>query len=212
MGARRVVADVSNAALLERLAQDLDGNFETLVVNEQDGLYVLALRLTASPRDAEEIAQESLVRAYRALKTYPPARIRELAVRPWLYRIALNVAKNRFRGKRVQTIPLDLFEDGVTKNAIAHDDSRPDFAVERSENSAELAALVARLPDRFREAVVLRYVQDLGYAEASAVLGQPVGTVKSNVHRGLRMLREALACGADGVARMPSHTSVGEKI
>ena len=73
----------------------------------QDRLFSYALRLTARREDAEEVAQDAFVRAYRALATYPAERIRGLALRPWLYRITLNVARNRFRGKKLRTVSLD---------------------------------------------------------------------------------------------------------
>ena len=69
----------------------------------------------------------------------------------------------------------------------------PAARLERLEVRAELAALVGRLPWRYRQAVVLHHVVGLGYAEAAGILGQPVGTVKANVHRGLRLLRQQLS-------------------
>ena len=94
-------------SLRECIASDLDGSFEELVRTFQDRLYSYALRLTARREDAEEVAQDALVKAYRALATYPPERIRGLALRPWLYRITLNTARNRFRGKKLRTVSLD---------------------------------------------------------------------------------------------------------
>ena len=93
--------------LRESIANDLDGTFEELVRVYQDRLFSYALRLTGRREDAEEVAQDAFVRAYRALGTYPAERIRALALRPWLYRITLNVARNRFRGKKLRTVSLD---------------------------------------------------------------------------------------------------------
>jgi RNA polymerase sigma-70 factor, ECF subfamily len=73
------------------------------------------------------------------------------------------------------------------------DEPRPDTTLERAELKASLDALVAALPERYRLAVVLRHVQGLAYGEMAIVLKQPIGTVKANVHRGLRILREAIA-------------------
>jgi RNA polymerase sigma-70 factor (ECF subfamily) len=188
--------DEETAILTEALAADLDGAFEELVRGCGDRLYAVGLRLTGSPADAEEIAQDAFVRAYRALRGYEPARIRALALRPWLYRIAVNVARNRLRGKRPILLPLN--------GAAPDDDERifgiepadggegPEVIAERREQGAELAALVAGLPPRYRAAVVLRHVEGLAYAEIAEALEQPIGTVKANVHRGLRQLREAL--------------------
>src|SRR5687768_13605389 len=77
------------------LARDLDGSFDSLVLTHQDRLYSIALRMLGDPRDAEEAAQDALVRAYRALGTYDAGRIRELRVRGWLTTIVLNLCRTR---------------------------------------------------------------------------------------------------------------------
>ena len=77
------------------LARDLDGAFDGLVLAHQDRLYTIALRMLGDPHDAEEAAQDALVRAYRALATYDAARIRELRVRGWLTTIVLNLCRTR---------------------------------------------------------------------------------------------------------------------
>lgn len=187
------------ATLPAALAADLDGAFERAVLTYQGRLYGFALRLTGNPQDAEEIAQDAFVRAYRALQRFEAERIATLALRPWLYQIALNVARNRLRGKRHRTVPLLLGDEASDGERRAGGVPEPPddggegplaFA-ERAGLSELLAALVARLPDRYRAAVILRHIEGLTYPEAAAVLGQPVGTVKANVHRGTGVLRAA---------------------
>jgi RNA polymerase sigma-70 factor, ECF subfamily len=181
-------------ALIAALAEDLDSSFERLVLAYQARLYGFALRQTGgNPQDAEEVAQDAFVRAYRALQTYPPERVRDLALRPWLYQITLNVARNRHRRRHVLLVPLDgEGDDSPSLEPAAAEAERPEAIASRLERGAELAALVADLPGRFRTAVVLRHVEGLTYGEVAQVLGQPVGTVKANVHRGIRLLRDAL--------------------
>jgi RNA polymerase sigma-70 factor, ECF subfamily len=174
------------------LAADLDGSFEHVVVAYQHRLYAFALRLTGNPQDAEEITQDAFVRAYRALATYTASRLRMLVLRPWLYQIALNVFRNRVRHRPRHLIPLDQGNDQGDTELGDDKGTRPDTALERAELKASLDALVAALPERYRLAVVLRHIQGLGYGEMATVLKQPIGTVKANVHRGIRMLREAL--------------------
>ena len=178
--------------LVAALAADLAGSFERLVLAYQDRLYAFALRLTDSPRDAEEIAQDAFVRAYRALCAYPPERVQALALRAWLYQITLNVARNRLRGKRLQTVSLDHPAAEHHVEPPDGDSTGPESSWERAEGSRELAARLAALPERYRVAVILRHVQGLPYGEAAELLGQPIGTVKANVHRGVRLLREAM--------------------
>lgn len=174
------------------LAADLDGCFERFVLAYQHSIYRFALRLTASAQDAEEIAQDAFVRAYRGLCSYAPERIAALALKPWLYQIALNVFRNRVRGKRLAQIPLEMDDHQMELYVMDRPDQRPDALAERAEQAQELRALVAALPPRYRVAVVLRHVEGFDYSELAALLDQPVGTIKSNVHRGVRLLRSAL--------------------
>ena len=155
--------------------------FERLVRDHQDRIYALGLALTGNRHDAEEVAQDTFLRAYRALTAYPPNRVRDLKQKAWLHRIAVNVVRNRVRGVRPRLVELNGSEPDRG--------SGPEEDVMRRAEIDELAARVACLPARYREAVVLRHVQELSYAEVADALGQPVGTVKANVHRALKMLR-----------------------
>jgi RNA polymerase sigma-70 factor, ECF subfamily len=155
--------------------------FERLVRDNQDRVYAVSLALTGNRHDAEEVAQDTFMRAYRALMTYPPERVRDLKQKAWLHRIAVNVFRNRVRGARPRLVELNGSEPD-------HGSGPEEDVIRRAEIDA-LAARVACLPLRYREAVVLRHVHELSYAEAAEALGQPVGTVKANVHRGLKILR-----------------------
>ena len=155
--------------------------FERMVHEHQDRIFAASLALTGNRHDAEEVAQDTFLRAYRALLTYPPERIRELKQKPWLHQIAVNVVRNRVRGLKPRLVELNGSEPDHGPGTEAQ--------AMRRIGLDELAVKVASLPGRYRDAVVLRYVQELSYEEAADALGQPVGTVKSNVHRGLKMLR-----------------------
>jgi len=96
------------------LARDLDRTFDALVVAHQDRMYTIALRMLGDPRDAEEAAQDALVRAYRALATYDAARIRELRLRGWLTTILLNLCRTRgLRRSARGAPPISLDGDGA---------------------------------------------------------------------------------------------------
>jgi RNA polymerase sigma-70 factor (ECF subfamily) len=155
--------------------------FERMVHEHQHRVFALGLALTGNRHDAEEVAQDTFLRASRALVTYPPDRIRELKQKPWLHRIALNVVRNRVRGVRPRLVELNGSEPDHAPG--------PEAGFLLKAEMDALAQRVAGLPPRYREAVVLRHVQELSYEEAADALGQPVGTVKSNVHRGLQLLR-----------------------
>ena len=196
---------IQDEALRNGLAEDLDGSFEELVTTYQDRLYSFALRLTGSREDAEEVAQDAFVRAYRALGTYPAERIRAMALRAWLYQITLNVTRNRYRGKKLKLVSLDhpLPGGGDAAWEAADDEAlRPDARYEQSRARTDIASLVAGLPERYRAPLILRYVEGLRLEEVARVLKQPVGTAKSNVHRGVNALREALvASRREGVRK-----------
>jgi RNA polymerase sigma-70 factor (ECF subfamily) len=177
-------------ALLALLARDVDAGFERLVVAFQDRVYGFALTMTGSAADAEEVAQDTFVRAHRALRSYGAARIEALRLRAWLHRIALNVVRNRVRVRRVATVELEAASGPF--EAVSRLGAPEEVALGRA-SAAEMRCLVASLPASYRDAVVLRHVQQLSYAEAASVLGRPEGTVKSDVHRGLGLLRLALA-------------------
>lgn len=183
-------ADVAERELCAALASDLDAHFERLVLAYQGRLYAFAVRLAGNAQDGEEIAQDALVKAYRALQRFTPERWETLRLRAWLYQIALNTFRNRVRKKRLATLSTDAEDADGNALALPDDASqRPESLAEQAERLALLGAHVAALPARHREAVVLRYVEELDYAEIAAVLRQPLGTVKANVHRGLTALR-----------------------
>jgi RNA polymerase sigma-70 factor (ECF subfamily) len=194
---------VDDETLTRKLAADLDGAFEALVRAYQDRLYAFGLRLTGSPRDAEEIAQDAFVRAYRALARYPAERVQALKLRAWLFQVTVNVARNRARVHRPAETALaspDGSHDGLL-DLPADDADQPERVAERRAEQDQVAQIVATLPERYRAAVILRHVQGLSYQEIAAALGQPAGTVKSNVHRGVAYLRAALdTASAAGVA------------
>jgi RNA polymerase sigma-70 factor, ECF subfamily len=181
--------DQPENTLSAQLAADLDGHFEQLVGTFQDRLYGFTLRLTGNRQDAEESTQDAFVRAYRALERYPYERRSALRLRPWLYQIALNVVRNRVRRPTPVLVPVD---GAVGDGLAAHAAEQPENVAVQTETQAQLAGIIAGLPARYATAVVLRHVQGLSYAEAAEILDQPVGTTKSDVHRGLRLLRAAL--------------------
>ena len=183
-------------ALQAALASDLDGAFEPLVLAHQDRLYSIALRLLRNPADAEEVAQDAFVRAYRALATYDRERIRSLELRQWLATIVVNLSRNRARRRPPPTALLARGDEPdapiVDPRLVARDPREsPHEAALRREATAEWAARLAELPDRYRTPVVLRHVDGLSYDEMAVVLGRPAGTLKAQVHRGLAQLRTA---------------------
>ena len=183
-----------DVALASALAADLDRGFPTLVDAHASRCYTIAHRLLGVPSDAEEVAQDALVRAYRALAGYEPDRIRELRLRPWLATITVNLARNRRRrvADRRPASALELLVEAGREPAEASE-AGPAAAAERREARGRLAAALLALPVTMRTAVVLRHVEGLSVAETASALGRPEGTVKAQVARGLALLRRHLA-------------------
>jgi RNA polymerase sigma factor (sigma-70 family) len=186
--------------LPDRLARDLDGAFEELVLAHERLVFGLALRVVGDRGDAEEVAQDTFERAYWALAGYPAERVAAMRLRPWLARIALNLARNRLRRRPPPARPLED-GDGRPLAVAAPAAAEPAQAAERGHDRELLAGLLAGLPRAYREAVVLRHVEGLPYAEVAEVLGRPVGTVKTHVHRGVRQLRDDLERREERVPR-----------
>jgi RNA polymerase sigma-70 factor, ECF subfamily len=183
----------TDTALTDALADDLDGAFESLVIGHQDRLYSIALRVLGDPRDAEEAAQDALVRAYRALAGYERSRIRELRLRPWLATIVLNLCRSRLARRPAAARPplsLDLALPGALEPR-ADDLDSPAARAANHDAAVSWAELLLTLPPAYRGAVVLRHVDGLSYPELAVALGRPEGTVKAQVHRGLALLRTA---------------------
>jgi RNA polymerase sigma-70 factor (ECF subfamily) len=181
--------------LTTALADDLDAAFDAVVVAHQDRLYTIALRMLGDAGDAEEAAQDALVRAYRALSSYDADRIRELRLRGWLTTIVLNRcrsvgARRASRGPRPVSIDADtgLPVAGLEAPAAA----APAEVAERHAERDRWAARLLALPPAYRAAIVLRHVDGMSYPEAALALGRAEGTVKAQVHRGIALLRTML--------------------
>lgn len=158
-------------------------------------VYNLALRLTGNRSDAEDLAQDALLRAVRAL---PGFRGESLAS-TWVYRITVNAWKNRVRSEKRRrfwkTVTLGLVtgEDGETEvRDIAADEPPLDADLVKREKSAEVQKALLVLEEDDRAIVVLREIEDKSYEEIGAVLGLPQGTVKSRLFRARAKLKTLL--------------------
>ncbi|MEO8216916.1 MAG: RNA polymerase sigma factor [Acidobacteriota bacterium] len=178
-----------------------EGAFERLVELYEGSLFRYTERLVENAHDAQEVVQDAFLRAHRALtRQYDEARCRELNLKPWLFRIARNLAFNKKRGKmnRLQ-IPLPILEDddlrGLTRGEVPND-------FEKREEMRELDRAISGLPSEYRELIVLRFLEEMSYAEISRTTGSNEASLRGKVFRSLKLLREAL--GSKGVAHAMS--------
>ena len=178
---------------------------DTLIRRHQSRIFNFALTLTAGGADAEDLAQETFIRAFRGLSRFRG----ESSFRNWLYRIAVNVARTR-RAQRARQVA--VWEARVEADDLAgRRPARAAGSVEQADSVEQamirrqaLDRALAALPHDLRAAVVLRDVEGLEYREIAAVLGIPDGTVMSRIFRARRLLRPMLAELRGGGAARPA--------
>jgi RNA polymerase sigma-70 factor (ECF subfamily) len=178
-------------------------NFDRIVDEYQRRLYGFALRMTGNREDAEEIVQDAFVRAYRALGKMPSDQRRDLRLQPWLYTITLNVTRNRLRSKRPTSVALDALADpdALLRESNEPRPQQPEAIVEQNADVAAVERALLSLPMHLRAAATLRFIEGRSHPEIAEILHQPIGTVKSHVHRAVRILRRILG---PQVGRIPS--------
>jgi RNA polymerase sigma-70 factor (ECF subfamily) len=159
--------------------------FRDAALPHLDDVYTLARYLLRSPADADDAVQECYLRAFRHFDG-----LRGQATKPWLLAILRNVCRAEFARRSGQAGDLaEAAEDALP--LWQEPASSPEAAILRQRDSETISALVAALPAPFREAIVLRDINDLSYREIAEVLGAPIGTVMSRLGRARSMLREA---------------------
>jgi RNA polymerase sigma-70 factor (ECF subfamily) len=168
--------------------------FEAEALASLDSLYRGALRLTRAPADAEDLVQETYLKAFRSAGSFAPG----TNMRAWLFTILHNTARNRARDRARDTVAID--SDLVDRAAdappiagyAAGATETPETLLLRETLAPELQAAIDELPAQFRQAVWLRDVEEFSYAEIASMLSIPAGTVMSRISRGRRLLHEKL--------------------
>ena len=189
------VADPEGAQLAADAAAGSQDAFRTLVLRHQDRVYRLVLRMVRDAGVAEDLTQETFLKAYRALGSYDP----RWKLASWLLKIAHNATIDHLRRQLLDTRPLENGADEEGSGPIAQlaDESLPD--PEQSARGHALArdlhTAVGALDPAYRELLLLRFQEGLAYHEIAAVTGLPLGTVKVRLHRGRKRLADALAAG-----------------
>lgn len=164
--------------LTSALAADLDRAFPTLVNELGLRLYWGLRRMCGDHQEAEDLTQETFIRAYRALGEFDRGRFQDLRLAPWVWTIALNLGRNHLRDRSRRPRFVEIQDQG------REDPDLPD--------QGAWDARFAALNRNQRTAVVLRHVVGLGISEISESTGRPEGTVKADIHRGLDHLREMM--------------------
>ena len=162
--------------------------FEELVRRYRRPIFAYARATLGSPQDAEEVAQDVLVKVYRAAHRFDP----RYSFKTWLYTIVSNTCKNKLRGRRPHGLSLDD-ERAVWPATDAEPD--PLEAYRRAVETGEVRDAITQLPPGYREVLYLRYVEGLRYREIADALGVSIGNVEARIFRGKRKIRRILLAG-----------------
>lgn len=177
------------------------GKFEELTLPLLDLLYSVGARYTRNREDAEDLVQETLLRAFRAFDRFEEG----TSLRAWLLRILTNCYYNRYRRRvherRAADLPVDdPYHEGLVSDASLRCLRDPEGAMQQPLVADELQRAIDRLPEAFRIVFVLAEVEQLTYREVAEAIGTPVGTVMSRLHRARKLLQQDLLRGREWVA------------
>lgn len=177
-----------------RLTREDRERFQRDALPLLDSLYGAALRMTRNPADAEDLVQETMLRAYRAFDRFEAG----TNLKAWLFRILTNAYINVYRKKQREPrkVPHDEVEDFDLYNEIRKHDpefaTTPENIVLDSLVDSDIIEAIEDLPEQFRLTVVLSDVEGFSYAEMAEIMGVPMGTVMSRLHRGRKALQKRL--------------------
>jgi RNA polymerase sigma-70 factor (ECF subfamily) len=187
-------ASEEEARLVERLVARDERAFNTLVKAYERRVFALVLRMIGNRAEAEDLAQEVFVQVFKAVGSFRG----ESKLSTWIYRIAINLCKNRTKYLKVrhsgEQDELEALQERVpmgqgTHSNVAHID-RPDDMMAGKQVEHIVQQAILQLEPTFRECLVLRDVEELSYEEIGAITGLPEGTVKSRIHRARAQLKE----------------------
>lgn len=180
--------DDNDNRIVEKILSSKKHLFESLVERYKNGVMNLLYRFLGNREEAEDAAQDTFIRAFRYLKSYDT----KAKFSNWLFKIATNCAYRQLSKIRKQNFEsLDDIHTGTRLEEPCDTDSSPEKAVEDVERAGMLQQALEKLPDHYREILILRFMQDLSYNEISEIMEIPVSSVKVNLHRAKARLMNA---------------------
>jgi RNA polymerase sigma-70 factor (ECF subfamily) len=193
-----MVADASDLSLVRRVQRGERGAYDLLVLKYQHKVVKLVMRYLRNPADAEDVAQEAFVKAYRALPQFRG----DSAFYTWLYRIAINTAKNALaaRERNPVSYELDLQGNDESSDMVSRlkDPETPEGLALTEEIRDTVNHAISELPEDLRTAIVLRELEGMSYEEIATSMDCPVGTVRSRIFRAREAIDRRLREVFDG--------------
>jgi RNA polymerase sigma-70 factor, ECF subfamily len=191
-------ADTSDLSLVQRVQRGDKSAFDVLVRKYQHKVVKLVMRYMRDPADAEDVAQEAFIKAYRALPQFRG----DSAFYTWLYRIAINTAKNAIVSRDRSPVEYDLdlqnSEESYDMQGRLADTETPEALVLTEEIRTIVNRAIEALPEDLRTAIVLRELEGMSYEEIAAAMECPVGTVRSRIFRAREAIDRKLVDVFDG--------------
>jgi RNA polymerase sigma-70 factor (ECF subfamily) len=182
------------AIVKKRIKQVIKGDqdaFGEIVEIYKNSVYQLSYRMLGNKQEAEDIAQEAFIRAYVNINSFN----QDLKFSTWLFRIATNLCIDRIRKKKPDYyLDAEVFgTEGLTMySQIPANAPLPETELESLELQETVQKEILKLPEKYRSAIVLKYIEELSLNEISEILDLPLGTVKTRIHRGREALRQQL--------------------
>jgi RNA polymerase sigma-70 factor (ECF subfamily) len=193
-----MVADASDLSLVRRVQRGERGAYDLLVLKYQHKVVKLVMRYLRNPADAEDVAQEAFVKAYRALPQFRG----DSAFYTWLYRIAINTAKNALAARERNPVSYELdlqgSDDSPDMVSRLKDPETPEGLALTEEIRDTVNHAIGELPEDLRTAIVLRELEGMSYEEIAASMDCPVGTVRSRIFRAREAIDRRLREVFDG--------------
>lgn len=178
-----------DSQILQEIRDGQPRRFAALVDRHKDRALTLAVRLVGNREEAEELVQDSFVRAYRSLDEFRG----DARFATWLYRIVYNVCLTKVMRRKDQDIPPAVVVDEVLSGEIASPESDILSRLEDEELRRFVGQAIELLPEKQRTAVTLFYIQEMTYEEIAQITGQPMGSVKTHLFRGREALRRSVS-------------------
>jgi len=190
---------VDDRELIEQFKSGSEAAFDELINRHSAKMYQVSFGLLGNRQDAEEVVQDAFVRAYRNLDKFRG----DASFSTWIYRIVTNLSRNKYQWNRrrgaevnvsISERPGRLVDDGKKSEIDIPDDRmKPDLMIQSMEGEDRIMIAMNKLPDKLREVMILRHIEDLPYESIANILETKLGTIKSRLARAREMLKEMIA-------------------